>query len=977
MSRNYQIGISFLLVFIISACATTTKKKGKPSWLKRNFHSVTTKYNYYYNANVLLQEGIAKLNAQHNDNYNQILDMYPYSAVENAESVAGDMDLAVKKMSTAAAIHRYGDWVDDCALLMAKAQYMKKDYESAEETLLYLTENLKPKKNKKVAAKERKETLEAKKKETKAKQSAKKKANEKKKKANAKQKAAAKKQAAKNKGKKASEKTNANNISFDTEAISKDKAEEDDDRLDFEPKQEGNTKPKRYWFKRRPAYQEGLAWLARTFTERKKYEEAESILVNILKQRATPRSIRRIATQYYAYNLLKQKEYGKAVKPLERAIKLTKNRKQKARFYYILGQIQEKQLRDADALQAYEKVLAYKSIPYDMEFSARMNVALFAYTKGQGSADNAVKTLQKMARESKNEDYRDQIYFALAQIAMKSNDKKLAIENLQKSLQYSKKNASQKAEAYLMMADLYFKEEDFLKAKNYYDSTITVLPKTDERFEEAKRLAFGLTDIAKSLKIIQYQDSLLRIAAMSPEAQKDFLLKLKQKNIEAQEKAAAAALAAAQAKGVSSSDFAITYGPGVTPSTFFAYNNKGIVQGKKQFDQKWNKRPLEDDWRRSNKKVTGAGNVADNSASKENNNKVDKNVLTDEEYRKMMANVPQNEMQITAANGEIANAMLILGKGYKDVLQRDDKSVKVLEDLLRKYPDTKHELEAYYYLYNAYNDMNNTIKAKEYYDKIVSKYPNTTYARILSDPDFVKKAKKQGQELDDYYKATYEAFDKKQYQVVIDRSSKADSIFKVKNIYKPKFALLSAMSLGNIAGKEKYIAAIKEVIAKFPETPEQKRAKEILRLLDGGEAAYKEIVGEKNANLETGIYKRDDESMHYIIVVLTGKNARIEEAKSKIADFNADNYKSKNLKTSNVMLGDDNNPVPMLIVRKFDDRNSAMKYYDHAQKVKEVFMVEDTPYEIYAISQANYKELMKDRKIEIYKAFFDFVYKEK
>lgn len=986
MNRYYQIGISFLLILVINACGTKTKKKGDVPWLKRNYHSLTTKYNYYYNANVLLQDGIAKLNAAHQDNYNQILDMFPYSAVENVEIVKGDMDNAIKKMTTAASVHRFGGWVDDCALLMGKAQYLKKDYEAAEETLAYLTEEFKPSRNKKVAAKEKKQVAEDKKKETKKKQedkkklaAQKKKEQDRKKKEAARAKEKAKKDKAKGKKPVSLEEQEKAANSAAKQTAKKDLKDEeteketDDERLDVEPKDIDKAKPKRYFLKRRPAYQEGMVWLARTYTERKKFEEANDILITLLKNRSTFRDVRRSAAQFYAYNFLKQKEYAKAIKPLERAIKLTKNKKEKARFYFILGQIQEKLGHDAEALNAYDKVLSYKSIPYDMEFSARMNVALFAYTKGQGSSDDAIKSLTKMTKEAKNADYLDQIYFALAQIALKNNDKKMAIEHLRNSLSNSKKNASQKAEAYLMMANLLYESENYLPAKNYYDSTITVLPKTDERYDEAKRLAFGLTDIAKNIKIIQMQDSLLRIADMSVEQQKAFCLRMKQKDIEAIEKAEEASKKAALSseKGSNSNDFAISYGPGITPSTFFAYNFKGLQQGKRNFEQKWGReRKLEDNWRRKNKKpeelVTP---LADGETEKDKEVKRDKSKITDDEFRKMMANVPQNEMQKEAANGEVANAMLALGKAYRESLQRNDKCIATLEELLRRYPNTKNELEALYQLYNAYSDTGKSAKAKECFDKIVSKYPNTTYARILSDPDFAKKTRREGQDLEDYYKLTYEAFSKGQFKTAYERSSKADSLFK-KNTFKPKFALLAAMSAGNMFGKDRYIGAIKDVIAKFPETAEQKRAKEILRLLDGGEAAYQEALG----GASSGPYKREDDVTHYVIVVITDKNAKIEDAKSSVADFNKDNYKTKNLKISNVFFGDASD-IPMLVIRKFEDRAEAMKYYYHVEEVKDAFMPEKMPFEVFAISQNNYKELLKDKTTDVYKAFFEYSYK--
>jgi tetratricopeptide (TPR) repeat protein len=330
-------------------------------------------------------------------------------------------------------------------------------------------------------------------------------------------------------------------------------------------------------------------------------------------------------------------------------------------------------------------------------------------------------------------------------------------------------------------------------------------------------------------------------------------------------------------------------------------------------------------------------------------------------------------MQIEMANGEVAAAMLGLGIGYREALLRNDKCIKVLEELMSRYPNSKQELEALYTLYGAYTDTENAAKAKECYDKIVKKYPNTTYARILTDPDFLKKAKTQGQELDAYYKATYDAFAKGEYRLALDRSSNADTLFKAKNIYKPKFALLSALCIGSLSGKEKYIAAIKEVIAKFPETAEQKRAKEILRFLDGGESAYNAVSG---TTVDEGPYKREDDATHYIVVVLKDPNVKVEDVKSRIADFNRDNYKSSNLKISNVFIGT-NSEIPTMVIRKFDDRAKAMKYYFHVEGAPDVYLPEGVQYDIFAITQNNYKELLRDKSAEKYAAFFDFIYKQK
>lgn len=985
MNRFFPIGITFITICAIVTACVTTKKKGDVPWLKRNYHSMTTKYNYYYNANVLYEEGISKLNQRHQDNYNQVLEMYPYSAIADTSIVAADMNTTIQKLTTAAAIHRFGYWVDDCALLLGKSQYLKRDFEGAEETFAYLTDEFKPGKVRKTE-KERKKESNKKKIESKKKiENKKKEAEKNKKEAAAKKKADAKaREKARAEAKKKGEKYVPPIKSTPTEDKKEEKKEKDNKQTDakekkkksgyeefvYDPFNGDKTKPKSYFLKNRPSYQEGLAWLARTYTERQNYAEAEDILSQLLRNKSTFKDVRRLAAQFYAYNLLKQKEYSKAVKPLEYAINLTKSKREKARFWFILGQIQEKLQHDAEALNAYDRVLAYKNIPYDMEFSARMNVALYAYTKGAGSADGAIRSLEKMAKEAKNAEYRDQIYFALAQISIKTNDRKSAITYLQKSLQNSKANQNQKAESYITMASLYFNEEDYVRAKHYYDSTITVLPKNDERYEDAKRLAFGLNDITKHIKIIQVQDSLLRIAAMTPEQQRAFCLRLKVRDIEVIEKAEAAATEAAKSSSPQN-NIDIQYPPGVTPSTFFAYNFKGIQQGRREFEKKWGRdRKLTDDWRRSSRKPGSNENTLADNNDTEQKVKRDKSKVTDDEFRKMMANVPSMPQQIEAANLAISESMLKLGIAYRETLQRNDKCISTLEALNTKYPDSKYEPEALYQLYQAYTNTNNTPKAKVCYDQLLSKYPNTTYARILADPEYVQSMKRRGQELDDYYKNTYTAFTKGNYKEAYDRSVSADTVFKAKNIYKPKFALLAAMSLGNIAGKEKYITAIKDVIAKFPETPEQKRAKEILRLLIGAESAAAETG---DASLDFGPYKNEDDAVHYIVVILKDKNARVEEAKAKIADFNRDNYKSRNLKISNVFFGE-NSEIPMLVIRKFDDKADGLKYTNHVNQVRDAFMTEKANFDVFAISQSNYKELLKDKSTDKYKVFYNATY---
>lgn len=146
-----------LIVILFFASCVTQKKRSeeKLTGLKKFYHNVTAEYNGYFNANVLYLEAIDKLNLLHKDNYNKILDLYSYVAVEDGQAVASDMDKAVEKVSIVIALHRQSEWTPDCYLMMGKAQYLKQDYESAEETLEYLADNFNPEEKQRVGIKKK------------------------------------------------------------------------------------------------------------------------------------------------------------------------------------------------------------------------------------------------------------------------------------------------------------------------------------------------------------------------------------------------------------------------------------------------------------------------------------------------------------------------------------------------------------------------------------------------------------------------------------------------------------------------------------------------------------------------------------------------------------------------------------------------------------------------------------------------------
>ncbi len=976
------------LVLASSTACTVQKSRKEMSFLEKTFVNTNARYNGYFNANELMKASTLALEQQHRDNYNQVLEMYKYIAADNPQAVAPDLDLAMKKVSIVVNLYRRSKWTDDCYLLVGKAQFLKKDYESAESTLRYLAGEFDPyapvsKKGRPGAGASSQKGSSKPSLSTKQKQQlAKQKAKERKKYNRQIQKSRKKAIKAKSKGKpapataskdpkglldpKAAEKAAA-------EALKKAKEQAQKDKKEASGKS-----------KHRPAFQESELWLAKTLIERDNIEAAVRILDRLLENPKTYVEVRREAVATQAYAFIRRKAYERALPFLEQAITDATDKKEQARFTYIAGQLHQRAGRSAQAVAAFEQALKLTN-DYEMAFNARLNIAL-GTAASSGSPAVAKESLEKMLKDIKNEEYKDQIYFALAEIELKAGNKEEGIRNLELSLQYSKGNTAQKAESYYTLAELYFEEESFVKAKNYYDSTLMVLSPSDERFAGAKRLADNLTDVAKNLTIIAEQDSLLKISALSPKERAERAAKVKAERDEQRRNAALAAAAdannAAPGKIQKGAPAPVALrGPGdsgpaaSTASTFFAYNDREVRQGQRDFQRKWGNRPLEDNWRRSDKGIggeAGAANTGDTPAGE--GAETSSGPLSESDIKELLGNFPTTEDEIAQAGLKIKEAMFNLGKQYRDRLQRLDKSAEILEKLNERFPANNYELDSWYLLYLVFTDMNNSAKAKEYADKIINKYPTSVYGRVLQDPSYVKELADERRRLDAYYDQTYAAFQRGEYQKAYEQAQAAREKFGAGNPLAPKFALLSAMCMGNLQGKNAYVAGLNEVMSRYPNTPEQTRAREMLRLISGTSAA---LPGGNQSSLATDegpLYLLEDDDLHYVILFLE-KDAKIDQARLKLSDYNQKYHDLDKLRIANVFLGQAND-IPVLVLRRFKDKKEAMRYISGTEKNGKDFLNSaEVKYSVLAISQNNYRNLLKDKRTEVYQEFYNQNYR--
>lgn len=111
---------------------------------KRFFNNTVTHYNYYFNANLRLNDIIERAKQSIKDDYTKLLPFYNYSL--DVTSSDGDIDSIIYKCNAGILLHDLrSDWVDDMYFLMGKAYLLRKNFDSAGMVFRYLNYAFAPK----------------------------------------------------------------------------------------------------------------------------------------------------------------------------------------------------------------------------------------------------------------------------------------------------------------------------------------------------------------------------------------------------------------------------------------------------------------------------------------------------------------------------------------------------------------------------------------------------------------------------------------------------------------------------------------------------------------------------------------------------------------------------------------------------------------------------------------------------------------
>ena len=849
--------LSFLLfvLFVLGSCKTTKNK-----FFNRSYHKTTTRYNWYFNANESYKSGVKVLETQHKDDFNELLSVYPLGTEKEAQSVAPQMDKALKKCAQAISKHsmlikgvEHNRWIDDCYLLIGKSYFYKKEYIKAIEAFRLVSRQF-----------------------------------------------------------------------------------------------EGLT----------TAY-EAQIWLIKSFVESKDFSSADLILENVLSDENFPTELNKDLALIMAHYHIRLKDYVPAISELEEAISLTKKKREKSRYLYMVAQLHYNQNNYPAATDYFSKVIRI-SPDYEMTFNAKINRAR-SFDTSSGGSEQIKGELNKMLKDAKNKEFLDVIYFGLAELSNREGKLKEAVPLYVKSVSKSIRNDAQKSLSSVILADIYYDQQNYRSSQAYYDTAVAFMNTNNERFLAASARQKTLTELITNLDIIEHQDSIQRVALMPEKERLAFIDKIIEE-IKAEEQR----LKALENERRMDNNF---FNDPRQNNSFNRMNqNKGsgwyfdnpntLSFGFSEFNRKWGKRKLEDNWRRSDKKSqTVEEALAD--------------TIQEEEFDPKSRDSYIKELPLTIEAKKASNQMIIeayfdAGVIYKEKLEDAPQAVTTFETLNSRFPKSDNRVMVLYFLYRLHKELGNVDFARDYKRLLLKEFPNSDYAKLIKDPAYADEMAQANSLLSADYEKAHQLYLQSKFKQCISLCERVNNKNPNNNLY-PNFDFLRTMAKGFGMTKKNYMNALTLIVEKYPKHQVAESAKEILQFLQ-----QETVVAGGGTDYSDGDspYVNKPKAGHYFILLFKEYDLEVALAKSTLSNYHSEYYRLDRLNVSDLLF---DQHTHMITVREFPNKAKAMSYYS-AFKEGDVRGVFGEDYEAFVIASPNFPAFFKNKDIEGYQKSFEEYY---
>lgn len=724
-------------------------------------------------------------------------------------------------------------------------------------------------------------------------------------------------------------------------------------------------------------------WLMRVYMEQNQWDQARQQADILAEEYLSINNMAQFSLASGHYHI-KNNEFDYAYEKIKIGAKYVKPKDYRAKIYYLLGQLAQKQKKDKEAYEHYRRC-AKQRPEYEMWFYAKMNMYQLKELKNEKEADKTLKFYKKLLKDIKNEDYRDRIYYQMGLFEEKREHWDEAIKYHKESLKQKKTNPFNKAVAYLHTADLYYdKKQDFENASIYYDSTITVLEKDLEEYPRAYRRQRILKEFVDNLKVVRTEDSLQRLAKMDPKELDKLIEKWiaeeEKRRIE-EEKAAqkAARLAELNAANAGLAGSGNIQGLADATNKWYFYNPTVMETGKNEFIRKWGNRPLEDHWRRSNKErddpsVLQAANNAANSSTNSSPNTPDgeSNVKVDvaAEKKKYYDAIPFDKVALDSSNARLKKALFRMAQIYDFSLEEYPNARKTYERFVNDFHEDPKVPEALYALYIICKQkLSDSVCQQKNANMLFNEFPNSLYAKLIKNPNYLVENRLLGEKIKYEYRMAFSLYEQERY---LQAFNTIVAVMKEHpdNEYEDRFKLLLAMLVGRTQSLKNYKDSLNSFIKTYQKTSNLvPYAKDLLAKADN---LFKQ---DSIRFAKSKVIYNLDLNLPHCFAIEVHRKSLLDSLSANFTAYHRDFYADQNLKIITEKLADNSY---LLVVKSFVNSIQALNYYRRQQgKSSPVSSIAQSEFEPFVITDKNLDILVKAQDYKSYREFFNRNYLKK
>lgn len=250
---------------------------------------------------------------------------------------------------------------------------------------------------------------------------------------------------------------------------------------------------------------------------------------------------------------------------------------------------------------------------------------------------------------------------------------------------------------------------------------------------------------------------------------------------------------------------------------------------------------------------------------------------------------------------------------------------------------------------------------------MLQKYPETEFARIITDPDYYNKKQAELSLIDKQYEAAYTAYlndDFTRTMVLCDEATSNNSDHELA----PKFQLLRAYSTAKLKDERSFKEELNVLIKQWPGTPESERAAELIAYLNN---EIPQLKIEEEKAIASEIYISGADEPHYYVLIIEDPKFNLNQATFDVINFNIDNYTNSNYRTQGTLVDE---KFIMITVGTFTNGQNALEYYSKFTPATVVRNAGPDKIRSFVMTETNLQMFNKDKDPGRYQIFFDEVY---